>query len=57
MKELFGEGPHPQRWWPMNCDHRGFPAEEARITAATGGWLGFQIAGPIPAGAELPDLG
>ncbi len=54
LKELFGEVLIPK----VVADEvitGGFPAEEARITAALeAGWL--QIAGPIPAGPELPDL-
>ena len=54
LKELFGEVLIPK----VVADEvitGGFPAEEARITAALeAGWL--QIAGPIPAGPDLPDL-
>jgi predicted nucleic acid-binding protein len=54
LRELFGEVLIPA----VVADEvitGGFPAEEARITAALeAGWL--QIAGPIPAGPDLPDL-
>ncbi|MCP9915885.1 DUF3368 domain-containing protein [Cyanobium sp. ATX 6F1] len=54
LKELFGEVLIPEVV-AAEVITGGFPAEEARITAALeAGWL--QIAGPIPDGPDLPDL-